>query len=115
MGSYAIRVQGGDRRFPTTAANALATNAVVTTSPAKLYTINGYSSGTYILLFDLTAVPANGTTAFMTIPVNSGQFYYDVQDGIPFYTGVVAVASTTATTLTIDAANTQFAATYRSL
>ena len=113
MGSYTMRIQGATQRHPTTSANALAASAVVFAGPAKLYSVSGYSSALYVLLFDTTSVPADATTALVTIPVSGGQFYYDLQDGLLMTTGICVSNSSTPVTKTIGGADTQFLVAYR--
>ena len=91
---------------------------VITTAPSKLMRLSGsntHSADIWVQLFDLAAVPANGTApiheqvAFAGLP-------YDIDFGIigkPFANGIVAVASSTAQALTISVAGkTTFNATY---
>lgn len=116
MGSFATSIVGATKRYPTTGANAAANSAVVTTSPARLYSVSGYSSGAaYILIFDAASLPADATTALLTLVVNAGQFYFDLQDGLPMTTGIVVCNSSTAVTKTIGLADTQFVVGYRNI
>lgn len=116
MGSFATTIVGATKRYPTAGANVAAASAVVTTSPARLYSVSGYSSGaTYILIFDATSLPAEGETALLTLVVNGGQFYFDLQDGLLMSTGIVVCNSSTAVTKTIGSADTQFVVGYRNI
>jgi len=118
MGSFSMRVVGATQRYPTTSTNAAAASAVVTTSPARLYSISGYNNGAaqYIQLFDLTALPADTTVPLLSFPVGAQQWwYFDWQDGLPMTLGVVVCNSSTALTKTIGAADNQFVATFRTV
>lgn len=116
MGTFATRIVGATARYPTTAANPAASSAVVSTSPARLYSISGYNNGAaqYIQLFDLAALPADGTTSLLSFPVGAASWwYFDFQDGLLMPTGIVLCNSTTAITKTIGAADNQFVCAYR--
>lgn len=116
MGSFAVSIVGATKRWPTSGTNTAVASAVVTTSPARIYSLSGYSSGAaYILIFDATALPAEGETSLLTLAVNSGQFYFDLQDGLVMNTGIVVCNSSTAVTKTIGSADTQFVVGYRNI
>jgi hypothetical protein len=97
--------------------NGYANALVVKTGPGKLYGFTAYSSNAaaqFILVFDATAVPANGTAPAVVFTVagtsNLGVSWADV--GRTFNTGCVLANSSTGPTLTIGAADCWFDAQF---
>ena len=92
---------------------------VVKAGPGKLFSFayyNATGSKTYLLLFDATAIPADGTVpTYPPIPVlndqNASDDYPDL--GLEFVNGIVIVQSSTPTTLTRVTTGGYFGATYQ--
>lgn len=84
-----------------------AKSLIVSAVPALFYRVNGFyetagSTDAYMMLFDATAVPANGTTPLKSWVAQANfEINEHVSDGIPCLTGIVLVLSTTKDTLTI--------------
>lgn len=80
---------------------------VIRGKPGKLISVDGFNNAVatrYIMLFNGTAVPANGTVPYVTpIAVSTGaNFSFTMPGGrLSFPTGIVWASSTTATSLTI--------------
>jgi hypothetical protein len=113
---FNTKICGGDRRYPTTSANALANSAVVASRDCRLFGIQGYNSGPdqYIQLFDLAALPANGTTCLLALKVLADSWFeWPFTIGLPMFNGIVLCNSTTNVSKTIGAADVQFLCSYR--
>ena len=84
-----------------------ATNLVVSTVPALFYRANGFyetagNTDGYIMLFDATTLPANGTQPLKSYVAQANfEFNEHVGDGIPCFKGIVLALSSTKDTLTI--------------
>jgi hypothetical protein len=84
-----------------------AKSLIVSTVPALFYRANGFyetagSTDAYIMLFDSTTVPVNGTTPVKSYVAQANfEFNEHISDGIPCLVGIVLVLSTTKDTLTI--------------
>ena len=75
-----------------------------------LLSIAGYNSlaaTTFVMLYDtsVATIPANGTTPNFIVPVGATNGFFENfgSDGVIFQNGIMAVASTTAPTLTAAA------------
>jgi hypothetical protein len=84
-----------------------AKSLIVSTVPALFYRANGFyetagSTDAYIMLFDSATVPANGATPMKSWVAQANfEFNEHVSDGLPCFTGLTLVLSTTKDTLTI--------------
>jgi hypothetical protein len=96
----------------TLGASILAPSQAVKTSPGSLYQLNGSNpsaNGRWIYVFDLVAVPANGTspTVVPQYVAPNASFFYDYRlNPRVFATGIVWAISTSGTSFTLD--TTQF-------
>jgi hypothetical protein len=94
------------KRYPTTATNAFATNAVLDTGIGKLLTVSCHSKNAatcYLQIFDAAALPSNSAIPLIEIPIataTTGTLDYGAT-GLPYAIGLVAALSTTAASLTI--------------
>lgn len=111
---FNVKVIGADK---TANSGALAASLIVSTSPAKLFSLtifNTNAAAQYIQVFDAIAVPANATVPKLCMKVNAdSQGSFDFGDGRIFPTGIVVCNSSTAGTKTIGAADVLFDATFR--
>jgi hypothetical protein len=92
---------------------ALAASLVVSARPAKLcgiYGVNNGASQQYIQIHEAPALPADGATPRLSIPVGAGQFYsIEFEAGMDLDAVTVCNSSTLATK-TIGANNCAFTA-----
>jgi len=93
---------------------------VIVAAPRQLIAIHGYNASganSTLMLFNLAAVPANGTTPFDRIFVPDGQsFSYEPAYPDEYSTGICWAASSSDDTLTIDnTATWHVVATYAAL
>lgn len=101
-----------------TTTGGVVASLVVKANAGNLIKVKGWNNqaGTrYIQVFDATALPANGTIPLITHQVSgTSNFEFDCGEfGRPFTTGIVIATSTTATTLTVAAANILVDAQYK--
>lgn len=110
------RLKGGDKRYPETAANALAASAVVATGPGWLYDLYGFNTTEpYIQIHDAASLPADGTVPLLIIPVTAATpqwFEEHFPTGLRFFNGLVICNSSTDATKTIGGDTTQFVCGY---
>lgn len=98
-------------RYPSIAigTSALVASRVVSTGPCKLVGVTGFSDGTaaYLMIFELAAVPANGTAAKYTIVMDAGRnFAFQLPDAVDLDACCIAPSSSV-DTLTLVAGNHQ--------
>ena len=91
-------------------ANASTNLLVASTKPTTLYSFSAYSTTTqYILLIQTNGVPANGSTAIFTLPVQAGQTaVWDFGAYGATLDSVMVVASSTPNTLTLGSSGSQY-------
>lgn len=91
-------------------ASPLAASEVVQIGPGRIHQIQGFNHDAnlaYLMFFDATAVPANGTVPLFTIPVPGGDTTFSndfIKSTRVFMYGLVWAVSTTPDTLTQSAA-----------
>lgn len=114
--SGVVTVQGFN---PTNAdSTALEASRVIKASAGKLYTLMVFNSSTsaqYVLIFNSTTVPADGTAPTIMpiyVPPNSNASLDYGINGRSFSTGIAVCNSSTSSTKTIGSANCWFSATY---
>lgn len=98
----------GATKFPAQGAQAFAKSQAVA-GAKKLYSVTGYNSNAsaqYILLFDLAALPANGTIPLLALQaVGKNAFSWDFgPEGMSMAAGVVVANSSNDTSLTLGGA-----------
>jgi hypothetical protein len=91
---------------------SLENSHVVKTSAGTLYELHGFNDGSvtlYLMLFNTTSVPANGTAPLERFRIPAGgSIAYSPGQPISLGTGIVWAASTTPNTLTIDTASKSY-------
>lgn len=97
--------------------NAFLPSAVIKSSPGVLYQARAYNSNgstRYLMLFDATAVPANGSVPVALVPLTTKtSAVIDFGTiGYSFKTGIVAVLSTNDGSLTLAGNDGLFTALY---
>jgi hypothetical protein len=96
--------------------NAYAKSILVSSSESRLFGFSGYNSGAaqFVLVFDATALPADGAAPDMVIPVAATSLFsaYFGSVGRWMYQGIVLCNSSTGPTLTIGAADCWFDVQY---
>lgn len=96
---------GGSSFYDTT---VLAPSGVIKASSGSLYLVVGANESAnkrWLMLFNATSLPVNGTAPVYQFPVPTlAPFSLDLPRGRTFSTGIVWAASSTAATLTVDVA-----------
>ena len=113
--SYNPRIKAGDRRHPTTAANAKAASAQVATSPGWIYSVSGYNSGAaqFVQIHDAASTVADATNCLHTLPVGAQQWFsFEFPGGLRVFNGIFLCNSSTDVAKTIGAADCQFVCAY---
>lgn len=86
-------------------------SAVIKAAAGNLFQITAFNANAatrFLHIFDLAAVPANGTAPDwvpIPVPTNQSVAHFFGEEGLPFGTGITIAVSTTRTTLTLAGAD----------